>query len=196
MAVNIQDEIKESKLQIRVASPNDAQAILDIYRYYVENTAVTFEVIAPTVDEIRNRISKTLERYPYFVAVFEDRVIGFAYAGPFKPRQAYDWSVETTVYISSTERGNGVGSILYETLEDALRQMGILNVYACVACSESADEYLTDASFRFHEREGYVKVGKFHNCGSKFGCWYSMTWMGKTLGPHNADPAPIRPFRG
>ena len=87
-----------------------------------------------------------------------------------------------------------MGRALYEALEDVLRRMGILSVYACVACPNPGDEHLTDASSRFHERMGYAKVGEFADCGNKFGRWYDIAWMKKDLGPHEPDPRPVTPF--
>ncbi len=81
-----------------------------------------------------------------------------------------------------------MGHALYEALEDALRRMGILSAYACVACPNPGDEHLTDANSRFHERMGYAKVGEFADCGNKFGRWYDIAWMKKDLGPHKPDP--------
>ena len=79
---------------IRPASVSDAEALLQIYRYYVQNTAITFEYDVPSIEEFRSRISHTLERYPYLAAVQGESILGYAYAGPFKARAAYDWSVE------------------------------------------------------------------------------------------------------
>lgn len=87
-----------------------------------------------------------------------------------------------------------MGHALYEALEDALRRMGILSAYACVACPNPDDEHLTDASSRFHERMGYAKVGEFADCGNKFGRWYDIAWMKKDLGPHKPDPKPVTPL--
>ncbi len=179
---------------IRVATADDARAIAGIYRHYVEETAVTFECVAPSVDEMRLRIGRTLQRYPYFVAERDGSVVGFTYAGPLRMRQAYDWSCEATVYVAASARGGGIGAALYGALEEALVKMGVLSVYACVAYADSEDEYLTDASMRFHERMGYRKVGEMRHCGSKFGRWYSIAWMQKDLGPHGPDPRPITAF--
>ncbi len=179
---------------IRVACPEDAAGILDVYRPYVEGTAVTFECAAPSVGEMEARISRTLQRYPYLVAVKDGRVVGFTYAGPLRARAAYDWSVETTIYVASTERGTGLGRALYDALEDALRPMGVLTLYACVAFADGPDEFLTEASMRFHERQGFAKVGELRECGSKFGRWYSIAWMQKRIGTPQPDPQPIRPF--
>lgn len=179
---------------VRVAALDDAPAIATIYRHYVETSAATFEYVAPDDDEIRRRMAAVLERYPYFVAVREGIVIGFTYAAPLRTRPAYDWSCETTIYVAPGRRTTGVGRALYEALEDALRRMGILSAYACVACPNPGDEHLTDASSRFHERMGYAKVGEFADCGNKFGRWYDIAWMKKDLGPHEPDPRPVTPF--
>ena len=86
-------------MNIRIATPEDAFAIQNIYRYYVDNTAITFELEVPSVKEFQERITKTLERYPYLVAEEEGEVIAYAYAGIFYDRRAYDWSAEMSVYV-------------------------------------------------------------------------------------------------
>lgn len=89
-----------------------------------------------------------------------------------------------------------MGRIIYEALEKALREMGIRNLYACIGYPESDDEYLTTNSADFHAHLGFVKVGKFHKCGYKFGHWYDMIWMEKIIGEHVAQCAPITPYPG
>ena len=84
---------------IRTATANDAEAILNIYAYYVENTAITFEYDVPTLEEFTQRIENTLKKYPYLVAEKDGEILGYAYAGVFKDRAAYDWSAETTIYL-------------------------------------------------------------------------------------------------
>ncbi len=184
----------DPRLVIRTATLNDGAAVLSIYRPYVENTAVTFEVVAPTEQDMCARIAKVLERYPYYVAEYDGNVVGYCYAGPFKIRAAYDWSVEVTIYVAPSMRGYGIGRALYERLEHALRRMGIVNAYACVAVPDVEDEYLTCASQRFHTALGYSEVGVFRDCGNKFGRWYSMAWFAKMIGERVENPAPIRPF--
>ena len=112
----------------------------------------------------------------------------------FRERPAYDYSAETTIYIRHDMRQNGCGRLIYSALEDELRRMGITNMYACVGTSDADDEYLTDASPRFHERMGFKTVGVFRNCGNKFGRWYSMIWMEKIIAPYPPSPAPLEPF--
>lgn len=170
---------------IRSATVEDAEAILHIYAYYVEKTAITFEYDVPSVEEFRKRIENTLKRYPYLVILADGQIMGYAYAGTFKDRAAYDWSVETTVYLAHDAVKCGLGKKLYLALEDALKEQGILNLYACIGYPEVEDEYLTKNSAEFHEHLGYEMVGRFHRCGYKFGRWYDMIWMEKIVGEHN-----------
>lgn len=181
-------------MEIRLASVDDAPAIAGIYRHYVENTAATFECVAPTEDEMGLRIANILERYPCFVAICDNRVAGFAYANYLRARKSYDWSCEVTIYVAPYIRKSGIGKALYASLEQALKQMGVLSMYACIACPTSEDEYLTDASMRFHGKMGYSKVGEFEDCGNKFGRWYNIVWMKKDIGTHGSNPEPILPF--
>lgn len=182
-------------MHFRTATEDDAAALLNIYRYYIEKTAITFEWEVPSVDEFKKRIGHTIEKYPYIVAESENRILGYAYAGPFKERRAYDWSVETTIYLDHTILHQGVGKQLYLKLEDALRQMHILNMNACIGYPKNNDEYLTDNSAGFHEIMGYTFVGKFHDSGYKFGRWYDMIWMEKMIGQHSDHPAEVIPYR-
>ena len=166
---------------IRSAAPADADALLKIYEYYVKNTAVTFEITPPTLAEFEERITKTLARYPYLAAERDGAIVGYAYAGPLNPREAYACSAEVTVYVDPDRRGEGIGRALYGALEEALAGQGITNIYACIASTGTEDEYLTDASERFHARMGYVRCGKFTRCGRKFGRSYDMIWMEKFI---------------
>ena len=178
----------------RAAAREDAAALLEISAPYVEKTAITFEYAVPSPEEFAGRIARTLERYPYLAAEAEGRIMGYAYAGPFKERAAYDWAVETTVYVREEAKRQGVGRTLYAALERCLAAQGVLNLNACVACPEREDEYLTRDSVDFHRRMGYRLAGEFRQCGCKFGRWYNMVWMEKHIGLHPADPPPVKPF--
>ena len=90
-----------SEMIIRTASEADAPALLEIYAPYVDRTAITFEYEVPSVDEFASRIRNTLQKYPYLVAEKGGRILGYAYAGPFHDRPAYDWSVETSIYVDT-----------------------------------------------------------------------------------------------
>ncbi len=182
-------------MNIRFATPEDAETLSGIYSYYVKNTAITFEYDVPSVQEFRGRIENTLKKYPYLVAEENGKAVGYAYASPFKTRAAYDHAVETSIYVAKDARRAGVGSLLLDALEENLKRMNILNVNACISVPDgNEDEYLTFDSVRFHEKKGYKLVGTFHKCGYKFGRWYNMVWMEKTVGEH-VSPAPeVVPF--
>ena len=177
---------------IRSAARGDAKALRAIYAPYVTDTAVTFEYGVPTEAEFARRIKETLEKYPYLVLEEDGAILGYAYAGPFKGRAAYGWAVETTVYLRADVRGRGYGRALYTALEEALRSRHFLNAYACIAYIDPEDEYLTQASPRFHAALGYRECGLFRKCGYKFGRWYDMIWMEKHLGEHCPNPEPIK----
>ena len=151
----------EDKITIRQATEADAEELLKIYAPYVTDTAITFEYEVPTLEEFIGRIRHTLQKYPYLVAVEENEIIGYAYAGAFYGRAAYDWSVETSIYIKRGRTHGGVGKLLYQALEDALKAQNIINLYACIAYPEVEDEYLTKNSVSFHEHLGYRMIGTF-----------------------------------
>lgn len=173
-----------NQINIRSASVKDAEELLNIYAYYVENTAITFEYDVPTLELFAQRIENTLKKYPYLVVEKDGEILGYAYAGVFKDRAAYDWSAETTIYLKHDAVKCGLGRILYEALEKEMKERGFLNLYACIGYPVDEDEYLTKNSAQFHEHLGYEKVGEFHKCGYKFGRWYNMIWMEKIIGEH------------
>lgn len=181
-------------ITIRTAVLQDAEALLEIYAPYVKNTAITFEYDVPTVEEFAGRMSNVLRRYPYLVGEVDGEPAGYAYAGPFKERAAYDWAVETTVYVKEDMKKHGIGRALYEALEKTLAAQGILNLNACIAFPEKEDEYLATDSVKFHKKMGFSEVGRFHKCGCKFGRWYDMVWMEKHIGTHEENPAEVRSF--
>lgn len=157
MQTTANDEIK-----IRTATPEDAEALAAIYAPYVENTSITFEYTVPSVEEFAERIRHTLARYPYLTAEKNGVPIGYAYASAFKGRAAYDWSVETSIYVSQNLRSSGVGSLLYQKLEKYLTAQHICNVCACIT-------YPNPPSISFHEKHGYETVAHFHASGFKQG---------------------------
>ncbi|WP_303113138.1 GNAT family N-acetyltransferase [uncultured Faecalibacterium sp.] len=181
-------------ITIRNVSLADAPRILEIYAWYVEHTVITFEYDVPSLEEFEGRMRRTMQKYPYLVIERDDRVEGYAYAGPFVGRAAYDWACELTIYLDHDARKHGMGRALYEALADRLRAMGILNLYACIGYPQVEDEYLTRNSARFHEHLGFALVGTFHNCGYKFGHWYDMIWMEKIIGEHRPDQPSVQPY--
>ena len=138
-------------LTIRPAKLSDAKAIQSIYAPYVEKTAITFEYEVPSVQEFENRINKTLETYPYLVAEENGQVLGYAYASTYYARTAYNWTTELSIYLHEDARGRGLGSQLYDALEEELK------------------------------KRGYVQVAHFPKVGYKFEQWHDIVWMQKTL---------------
>ena len=187
-------EREHNEINIRVATVEDAQQILQIYAPYIEKTAITFEYEVPVLEEFRGRIQHTLKKYPYLVAEEAGEILGYAYTGPFKERAAYDWAVETTIYVKEDKKQRGIGKLLYQALEEISKAQNILNMNACIAYPENEDEHLTKNSVQFHEHLGYQMVGTFHQCGYKFETWYHMVWMEKFIGEHRENQPDIIPF--
>ena len=179
-----------TSITIRMANPADAQALLNIYAPYVINTAITFEYDVPSVEEFASRIAHTLEKYPYLIAEEGGNILGYAYASPFHDRPAYDWAVETSIYVDQNIKHRGIGRKLHDALESTLREQGILNMNACIAYPPEEDEHLDKNSVEFHAHMGYRLVGEFYKCGYKFNRWYNMVWMEKLIGEHLSDQKP------
>lgn len=177
---------------VRDVKLEDAERILEIYAYYIENTAITFEYVVPTLSEFQSRIKHTTEKYPYIVIEKEGIIQGYAYAGAFVGREAYDWSCEVTVYLDHAAQKCGLGRMIYEALENKLSNIGILNLYACIGYPSVEDEYLNKNSAAFHAHIGFSKVGEFYKCGYKFGRWYNMIWMEKIIGKHKENQPPVK----
>ena len=161
-------------VQIRNVTLNDVQELLDIYSYYVLNTTITFEYETPSMNEFTQRIQKITQKYPYLVATLDDEIIGYAYATSYKERAAYDWSVETTVYVKNDKHGLGIGKELYLHLEQALKEKNIVNMLACIT-------YPNPKSIDFHTKFGFEKVGHFPKVGYKFNEWRDIIWMQKVI---------------
>ena len=180
-----------SDVTIRIANEADAASLCEIYAHYVLNTAVTFEYTPPNVHEFANRMKAIQQSYPFLVCETGGRIAGYAYAAPFNPRDAYLHSVEVTVYIDKDFRRRGLAKRLYEQLEAILFCMSVKNLYACIAHTDTADEYLSLDSEMFHVHMGFKICGTFRNCGFKFGRWYSMVWAEKQIASHEGNPAPF-----
>ena len=141
----------------------------------------------------KERIQKTLEHFPYFVLEENGEVVGYAYAGRFSARAAFDWSCEVSIYISLAHQRKGYGKLLYAALEEKLLELGYQNIYACVAVPEVEDEYLTMNSLSYHHHLGFTDCGLFKNCGCKFNRWYHIAWLQKQAATNVPTKRPV-PF--
>ena len=180
------------EIKIRTATVKDAERLLEIYAYYIKNTAVTFEYEVPSVEEFRERISHILEHYPYLVAEDKGEIIGYSYAGRFHPRAAFGWDVEMTVYLKQETRRAGVGRQLYAQMEEVLREQGIVRAISLIVKPE--DEYSDYNSIQFHEKMGYRYAGELKDCGYKFHRWYTLVYMDKQIGVTQENMLPVRDF--
>lgn len=178
----------ESKLTIRPATAADADRLLAIYAPYVRETAITFEYEVPSLQEFSKRITDISSRYPYLTALSGNTIIGYTYASAFHERAAYDWSVETSIYVDRDFHGHGAGRLLYQALEQTLSSQNICNLCACIA-------HPNPESIGFHEHMGYRKAAHFHKSGCKFNTWYDIIWMEKFINAHTANQKPFIPIK-
>lgn len=169
-------------VSLRVAATADAAAIESIYRPYVETTAVTFETEPPTAASIAGDIETRLGTYPYFVAESErNGVVGYAYAGRLRKREAYRWTVELSVYLDRDHRRRGIGSALYAALLYTLDRQGFASAYGAVTLPNPE-------SVGFHESFGFGRVGRFPGAGYKHGAWHDVAWYMRSLNDRGATP--------
>ncbi|MEM7701617.1 MAG: arsinothricin resistance N-acetyltransferase ArsN1 family B [Pseudomonadota bacterium] len=161
-------------MQIRPARVEDAEAIQAIYAPIVETTTVSFEEVAPSVEEIAERIAVTSAHYPFLVATRDEQVIGYAYASQHRTRAAYRASVDVAVYVSAIARGCGVGRALYAELLPLAAQHGYHAAFAGIALPNPS-------SVALHEAAGFEPVGVYREVGRKFGRWLDVGWWQKRL---------------
>lgn len=173
-------------MRIRFARPEDAAALLAIYTPYVTSTCITFETEVPSAEEFAARISHTFPQYPYLVCEEEGKPVGYAYAGRYGARAAYDWSTELSVYLAPNARQKGYGKALYRLLLQLLTAQGYCAAYGRIALPN-------DASCRLHEQFGFRTIGVEQKVGFKQGQWVDLICYEKPLCAQEGEPAPIRP---
>ena len=177
-----QAKLSSETLHVRTIRPEDIEAVLKLYNYYVDNSAITFATVKPSLAEFTSLVEHTLEHYPFLVAEHHEHIVGYCYAHRLGERGAFEFSVELSIYVDHTCHHSGVGKALYTVMERELMDQGLLNLYVSIATPmASADPYLSFNSLKFHEHMGYQLVGTMERCGYKFGRFYSLTWMQKLL---------------
>lgn len=169
---------------IRLVDDADAPAIQAIYEPHVRDSATSFEETPPTTAEIRRRIEEQSDRYPWLVCEVDGDVVGYAYAGQHRSRDAYRWSIDCSVYVDDDYHRHGVARGLYESLFAVLRLQGFQNAYAGTTLPNPA-------SVGFHESMGFERVGVYERVGYKQGAWHDVLWLSKSLGEHPDDPDPL-----
>lgn len=187
---------------VRPVGLSDAAAIRDIYAPFVRETSVTFLTEVPSVEEMRESVERKLEtdRYPWYVAERREAgddgdgedgddgedVVGYAYASRLRDGDAYQWVVETSVYVDPAVQRGGIGSALYDRLFETLRGQRYVAAYAALGTPNPGSE-------AFHRAVGFEHVGSFPDAGFKLGSWHDVEWYRKGLRESPADPDPPRP---
>lgn len=178
------------KYTLRLAKPDDAEKLLEIYAPFVSSSDrtlsdVSFEYEVPSVEEFTERIKNISADYPYIVCEHEGRLLGYVYAHPYIQRAAYQWGAEVTIYLAPEGQGRGLGKVMYAALEALLRLQGIVVTYACITASN-------EHSVKMHEACGYKIIGTFNNTGFKHDHWLDMVWMEKVIAEHPKQPELIK----
>lgn len=162
-------------------------AVQAIYGPLVESTAVSFEVAVPSIDEMAVRIADRQPAYPFLVAEWEESVVAYAYAGRFSRRAAYDWSVETSAYVSEHARHQGIGQALYAALFAILGKQGYRRAMAGIVLPNPA-------SVALHKACGFMPVGVYEAVGWKLGAWHDVGWWQRGLGTADGPADPLVPL--
>ncbi len=171
-------------IRLRLVTPEDTLSLLEIYRPYVEETPITFEAVPPAPEAFAQRIAHISAAFPYLVAEQDGKVCGYAYAHAFHEREAYGWSVETSIYLDRDCRGQGIGPMLYRALLTLLAAQGVRNVCAIVTTPNVRSE-------RLHAAMGFVPSGVLPNFGYKLGQWHSVAYLTRALREDTSPPTPI-----
>lgn len=171
----------------RLATPDDGAAIAAVYAPYVTDTFVSFEAEAPDEAEMRRRIENGGELYPWVVVQTDGGIAGYASASPFRPRAAYRYAVETSVYLDPSQCGRGLGRPLYERLLVLLERQGFTQAIGAISLPN-------EASVRLHERLGFAKAGVYAQVGWKCGRWLDVGLWQRPLAPATVPPTEPRPF--
>lgn len=157
-------------MRFRLAKPEDAGRLLEIYQPYVEKTAITFEYEVPSLAEFTERVQNIGTIFPYLVAEKNGKIVGYAYASRYRERAAYDWVVELSIYLDENERHQSIGTQLYQRLLHFLTALNYQRAYACVT-------YPNPASMDFHKKLGFQEIGVMQKSGYKFDKWYGIAWL-------------------
>lgn len=176
---------------IRIATEHDAEAIAGIYAPYVRDTAISFELEPPDLAEMAARIRATLATHPWLVYEERGNIVGYAYASVHRPRPAYRWHADVSVYLNSTAHRRGIGRALYTTLLELLVRQGYFTAYAGITLPNAA-------SVGLHEAMGFTLVAAFPKEGNKFGIWHDVGWWQlplRNFDRPDAEPVPFAELR-
>jgi phosphinothricin acetyltransferase len=153
--------------QVRSATVDDLVRVREIVNHYIEHSVFNFRTEPQSIDELRALWEQRHRRFPWLVAVVDGQVVGVAYAGPWNERAAYQWTVESTIYVDPSTHRRGVGEALYSELLDQLRRKGFHGAIAVIALPN-------EPSVRLHERHGFVPAGRLREAGLKHDAWHDV----------------------
>jgi len=171
--------------RIRNIQTSDAKAVRDIYEPYVSGTATSFEIEAPDVFAMEQRIRSLVGQFPWIVFEADGKVLGYAYASRHRERLAYQWCSDVALYVHHSVHRCGVGRALYKSLFEILRAQGYVNAYAGITLPNAS-------SVGLHEAMGFSTVGVYAHIGYKFGRWHDVAWLHfRLLDPETPIPTPL-----
>jgi L-amino acid N-acyltransferase YncA len=173
-----------SDLVIRMATLEDAAAIVSIYEPYILNTSITFEYEPVSVEAFQKRMENVMKQFPWLVCGVDGKVVGYAYCARFKERAAFDWDCECSVYIDEQYHRRGIGTALYHRLFDLVKEQGYYTIYSLITYSHKS-------SVELHKKFGFTEVGVYEKTGYKFNQWWDLLVMEKRL--RNFEEKPVKP---
>jgi len=179
--------MKSEPFAVRNATADDVPAIAAIYSHHVVTGTASFELAPPTIDEMRERFDACWRGdYPYLAAERGGRIVGYAYAGPYRARPAYRHTVENSVYVDANDVGRGIGSALLAILVEQCEARGFRQMIAIIGGADNA------ASIGLHAKHGFAETGRLLAVGHKHNRWLDTVLMQRALGPGAGGP-PTRP---
>ena len=171
-------------LSIRPVKISDVDFCLSLYSKHVVDSAVSFELEAPSTAEFSNRIDTISKRFPYLVAEENGVPLGYAYASAYRDRLAYQWNVEVSIYVQDQNKKSGVATSLYTEMFSELKRIQICKAFAVIALPN-------DASVGFHHKMGFEKFATYKNVGFKLNQWHDVLWMEKTIQSPETPTTPL-----
>lgn len=161
--------------------PGDIEAVYKIYQPFIGESAVTFETTDPGLNSFGTRVLNIAKKYPFLVAVENGLIAGYAYACEHRSREAYRWTVETSVYIAQSAQNKGIGTQLYQELFFALYKRNYKLAYALITIPN-------ESSVALHRKLGFTPLAVHKNAGFKSGAWHDVLWMEYPIGEFDTPP--------
>lgn len=173
---------------IRIATPEDARSILEIYAPYITHTSLTFETEVPSEQAFAERMRNYLQTWPWLVCEVDGNIAGYSYATRYRERTGYQWCTESSIYIKDEFKGTGMAKALYSALFEILKRQGFRNVYAVINLPN-------DRSVVFHESCGFSWFATYENVGYKLGQWKNVGWWRLQINDYSDEPDPPIAFK-